>query len=111
MKKIIEHQTFDTANSRFIIGPHTILTQDNSDNTAVHEINFKFPIYLKDINDFFRRIDLIEYAEFDLNLTIKNPFIIRRTNSSFRINNAFLFVNEIKLNNSDNIEYLKMIDT
>ena len=73
-------------------------------------MNFKFLISLKDINDFFRKIDLIEYAEFDINLTYKNPFINRRANSTFRINNAFLYVNEIKLNNSDNIKYLKMID-
>ena len=111
LKKITNHENINNDNSRFIIGPHNILTQDNADNTAKHEIYFKFPIYLKDINDFFRKIDLIEYAEFDINLTIKNPFIIRRANSTFRINNAFLYVNEIKLNDSDNIKYLKMIDT
>ena len=111
LKKIINHSTINNTNSRFISDPHTILTQDNDDNTAKHTINFKFPIYLKDINDFFRKIDLLEFAEFDINLKIKNPFIISRANSSFRINNAFLYVNEIKLNNSDNIKYLKMIDT
>ena len=111
LKKITDHETINNDNNRFIIGPHTILTQDNKDKDARHPINFKFPIYLKDINDFFRKIDLLEFAEFDINLTIKNPFIISRANSSFRINNAFLYVNEIKLNNSDNIKYLKMIDT
>ena len=110
LKKITNHQTINNDNSRFITKPHTILTQDNADNTAKHTINFKFPIYLKDINDFFRKIDLLEFAELDINLTIKNPFIISRVNSSFRINNAFLYVNEIKLNNSYNIKYLKMID-
>ena len=111
MKKITDHSTINNDNNRFITSPHTILTQDNADNTATHTINFKFPIYLKDINHFFRKIDLLEFAEFDINLRIKNPFIITRANSSFRINNAFLYVNEIKLNNSDNIKYLKMIDT
>ena len=110
-KKITNHETINNTNNRFITGPHTILTQDNDDNTAKHTINFKFPIYLKDINDFFRKINLLEFAEFDINLKIKNPFIFTRANSSFRINNAFLYVNEIKLNNSDNIKYLKMIDT
>ena len=110
LKKITDHSTINNTNSRFITSPHTILTQDNNDNTAKHTINFKFPIYLKDINNFFRKIDLLQFAEFDINLTIKNPFIISRANSSFRINNAFLYVNEIKLNNSDNMKYLKMID-
>ena len=110
LKKITNHETINNTNNRFITGPHTILTQDNADNTATHTINFKFPIYLKDINDFFRKINLLEFAEFDINLKIKNPFKINRANSSFRINNAFLYINEIKLNNSDNIKYLKMID-
>ena len=110
LKKITNHETINNTNNRFITAPHTILTQDNDDNTAKHTINFKFPIYLKDINDFFRKIDFLEFAEFDINLKIKNPFIFTRANSSFRINNAFLYVNEIKLNNSDDIKYLKMID-
>ena len=111
LKKITDHTNINNDNNRFITGPHTILTQDNADNTAKHTINFKFPIYLKDINDFFRKINLLEFAEFDINLKIKNPFIFTRANSSFRINNAFLYINEIKLNNSDNIKYLKMIVT
>ena len=111
LKKITDHSTINNDNNRFITGPHTILTQDNADNTAKHTINFKFPLYLKDINDFFRKINLLEFAEFDINLRIKNPFIHTRANSSFRINNAFLYINEIKLNNSDNIKYLKMINT
>ena len=111
LKKITNHETINNTNNRFITGPHTILTQNNADNTATHVINFKFPIYLKDINDFFRKVDILEFAEFDINLRIKNPFIHTRANSSFRINNAFLYINEIKLNNSDNIKYLKMINT
>ena len=111
LKKITDHSTINNTNNRFITGSHTILTQDNADNTAKHTINFRVPIYLKDINDFFRKIDLLEFAEFDINLKIKNPFIFTRANSSFRINNAFLYINEIKLNNSDNIKYLKTIDT
>ena len=110
LKKITDHSTINNTNSRFITENHIILTQDNDNKDARHTINFKFPIYLKDINDFFRKIDLLEFAEFDINLTIKNPFIISRPNSTFKINNAFLYVNETKLNNSDNIKYLKMID-
>ena len=111
LKKITNHENINNTNNRFITDTHTILTQDNVDNTATHVINFKFPIYLKDINDFFRKVDILEFAEFDINLRIKNPFIHTRANSSFRINNAFLYINEIKLNNSDNIKYLKMINT
>ena len=83
LKKITDHEAINNDKNRFIITPHTILTQDNANNDARHTISFKFPIYLKDINDFFRKIDLLEFAEFDINLTIKNPFIISRVNKFF----------------------------
>ena len=34
LKKITNHETINNTNNRFITGPHTILTQDNADNTA-----------------------------------------------------------------------------
>ena len=34
LKKITDHKTINNDNDRFIIEPHTILTQDNADNTA-----------------------------------------------------------------------------
>ena len=64
----------------------------------------------KDINNFFRKIDLIHFGEFDITLSYKNPFIFARPNSNFTIESSFLFVNEIKLNESDNIKCLKMLD-
>ena len=76
-----------------------------------HEFVFKFPVFLKDINNFFRKIDIISFGEFDINLSYKNPFIFTRANSTFNLVSAYLYVNEIKLNDSDNVKYLKMIDS
>ena len=45
-----------------------------------------------------------------MTLSYKNPFIFTRANSNFTIESAFLYVNEIKFNESDNIKYLKMTD-
>ena len=92
-------------NNKFLI-----TTNIANDDTTNHEIIFKIPIFLKDINNFFRKIDLIHFGEFDITLSYKNPFIFTRPNSNFNIESAFLYVNEIKLNDSDNIKYLKMLD-
>ena len=48
-----------------------------ADNTTNHEITFKFPIFLKDISNFFNKIDIINFGEFDIQMTYKNPFILK----------------------------------
>ena len=68
-------------------------------------------MFLKDINNFFKKIDIISFGEFDINLSNKNPFIFTRANSSFNLASAYLYVDEIKLSDSDNVKYLKMIDS
>ena len=110
MMKIVSHEKNDSTTNRFFIRSN-ILQEDNGTNTAQHELVYRFPIFLKDINDFFRKIDIINNADFDINISYKNPFIISRANSSFKLNIAYLYANEISLNNSDNIKYLKMLDT
>ena len=82
-----------------------------TDNTTNHEITFKFPIFLKDIKNFFRKIDIVNFGEFDIRLTYKNPFIFKRNTSTFNIVSAYLYVNEIKLSDSDNVKFLKMLNS
>ena len=82
-----------------------------NDNTTNHELTFKFPIFLKDINNFFRKIDIVNFAEFDIQMTYKNPFIFKRNTSIFNVVSAYLCTNEIKLSDSDNIKFLKMVNT
>ena len=82
-----------------------------TDNTSNHEITFKFPIFLKDINNFFRKIDIVNFGEFDILITYKNPFIFKRNDSIFNIVSAYLYVNEIKLNDIDNVKYFKMLNS
>ena len=75
-----------------------------------HFIDFKIPIYLRDISDFFRKLDIIQFAEFQINLKlIHNMLSSSRDNIKYTINNAFLYTEEIKLNDTDNIKYLKML--
>ena len=105
-RKIDLVSTINVNNNKFLNTPNI-----STDNTTKHEIIFKFPIFLKDVNNFFRKIDLIHFGEFDITLSYKNPFIFTRPNSNFNIESALLYVNEIKLNEYDNIRYLKMLES
>ena len=44
-------------------------------------------------------------------MSYKNPFIFKRNTSIFNIVSAYLYVNEIILSNSDNIKFLKMLNS
>ena len=106
LNKIDDSSDLNINNNKFIITSNYA-----NDNTTNHEITFKFPIFLKDINNFFRKIDIINFGEFDIQMTYKNPFIFKRNTSTFNVVSAYLYVNEIKLSDSDNIKYLKMLNS
>ena len=51
------------------------------------------------MNNFFRKIDIIHFGEFDITLSYENSFIFTNiANSTFTIESTFLYVNEIELN-------------
>ena len=106
LNKIDDSSDLNINNNKFVITSNFA-----ADNTTNHEITFKFPIFLKDMNNFFRKIDIINFGEFDIQMTYKNPFIFKRNNSTFNVVSAYLYVNEVKLSDSDNIKYLKILNS
>ena len=106
LKKIDNASNITVNNNKFLIN-----ITPTTDNTKKHEFKFRFPIFLKDINDFFRKIDIINFDEFDVRLTYKNPFIFKRPNSTFTIISADLYINELTLSKSDKVKFLKMLNT
>ena len=106
LNKIDDSSDLNINNNKFIITSNYA-----ADNTTNHEITLKFPIFLKDINNFCRKIDIINFGEFNIQMTYKNPFIFKRNTSTFNVVSAYLYVNEIKLSDSDNIKYLKMLNS
>ena len=44
-------------------------------------------------------------------MTYKNPFIFKRNTSTFNVVSAYLYANEVKLSDSDNIKFLKMLNS
>ena len=76
---------------------------DGKDTTSkFHYINFEIPIFLKDISEFFRKVTVLKFAEFNINLKfIDNMIISFRENVETTIKSCYLFVKEVKLHEND----------
>ena len=76
-----------------------------------HYVNFKIPIFLKDISDFFKKVDLLKFAEFSIDISFIDKIIIsKRDNITTTIKSCYLYVEEIKLSDEDHIRYLKLLN-
>ena len=106
LNKVDDSSDLNITNNKFLI-----TSNFTNDVTTNHELTFKFPIFLKDINNFFRNIDIVNFGEFDIQMSYENPFIFKRNASTFNVVSAYLYVNEIKLSDSDNIKFLKMLNS
>ena len=79
--------------------------------TTNHFIDFEIPIFLKDISSFFNNIDIMHYAEFDILINlIDELFVSKREGVTYDIKSAHLILEEIKLNEEDELQYLKKLD-
>ena len=85
--------------------------EDDDISDKFHYVNFKIPIFLKDISDFFKKVDLIKFGEFNIDISFIDKIIIsKRDNITTTIKSCFLYVEEIKLSDEDHIRYLKLIN-
>ena len=82
-----------------------------NDVTTNQFIDLDIPIFLKDISSFFNNIDIMHYAEFDIIINlIDELFVSKRDGITYDIKSAHLIVEEIKLNEEDELQYLKKLD-
>ena len=89
--------------------PGQEVDEDTSDK--FHYVDFKIPIYLKDTSNFFRNVDILKYAEFNINISfIDTLFVSKRENTKSKIKSCKLYVEEIQLHDEDQIKYLKMLN-
>ena len=103
--------SLNITNNKFISKETYFTKRENEDETKPHYITFKIPIFLKDISDYFRKIDFIQFGEFNINIQlIDNIFVVSREGCTYEIKNVYLYTEEVKLTDSDNIKYLKMLD-
>ena len=85
--------------------------EDDDISDKFHYVNFKIPIFLKDISDFFKKVDLIKFAEFNIDISFIDKMIIsKRENITTTIKSCYLYVEEIKLSDEDHIRYLKLLN-
>ena len=99
------------SSNEFITKETYFTKREDEDETKPHYITFKIPIFLSDVSDYFRKIDLIQLGEFNINIQlIDNIFVTSREGCTYKIKNAYLYTEEVKLTDSDNIKYLKMLD-
>ena len=85
--------------------------EKENDITTNHFIDFEIPIFLKDISSFFNNIDIMHYSEFDILINlIDELFVTNREGITYDIKSAHLIVEEIKLNEEDELRYLKKLD-
>ena len=102
--------TLNITNNKFITKDTYFTKQEEEDEIQPHYITFKIPIFLKDIADHFRKIDIIQFGEFNINIQlIDDIFVTSREGCTYEIKNAYLYTEEVKLTDSDNIKYLKML--
>ena len=85
--------------------------EDDDISDKFHYVNFKIPIFLKDISDFFQKLDLLKFAEFNIDISFIDKIIIsERDNIKTTIKSCFLYVEEIKLSDEDHNKYLKSLN-
>ena len=87
--------------------------QDDDEDTSnkFHYTNFEIPIFLKDISEFFRKVTVLKFAEFNINLKfIDNMIISSREGIKTTIKSCCLFVKEVELYENDHIKYLKVLN-
>ena len=103
--------TLNITNNTFITKETYSNKQEDENEIKPHYITFKIPIFLKDISDFFRKVDLIQFGEFNINMQLINGiFVTSREGCTYKIKNVYLYTEEVKLTDSYNIKYIKMLD-
>ena len=80
--------TINITNNKFITKETYFNKQEDDDEIKPHYITFKIPIFLK----------------------IDNIFITSRQGCTYKIKNAYLYIEEVKLTDNDNIKYLRMLN-
>ena len=81
--------------------------QDDDEDTTnkFHYINFKIPIFLKDISEFFKQVTVLKFAEFNIGLKFIDNMII----SSREGIETTIKLKEVELYENDHIRYIKML--
>ena len=71
----------------------------------------KFQYFYEIFQIFFKKVDLLKFAEFNIIISFIDKIIIsKRDNITTTIKSCFLYVEEVKLSDEDHIRYLKLLN-
>ena len=57
-----------------------------------HYVNFKIPIFLRDISDFFKKVDLLKFAEFNIDISFIDKIVIYKRDNIKKLLNRVFFM-------------------
>ena len=78
--------------------------EDDVISDKFHYVNFKIPIFLRDISDLFKKLDLLKFAKFNIDISFIDKIVIsKRDNIKTTIKSCLLYVEEVKLSDEDHI--------
>ena len=109
--KKVSSDGLNITDNKFITKDTYFTKEEDSDEEKNHFVDFEIPIFLKDISSFFKNIDIIHYGDFNIILNIIDElFVSSREGVIYDIKSAYLIVEEIKLDEEEEIRYLKKLD-
>ena len=108
----ISHRNMVKATGTLSIVNNLFITDKNysKNESEKHKLTFKIPIYLKDISNFFKNIGLINFGQFNINLSLIDNIISTARTYTYEIKSAYLIAEEIQLSDEDNIKYLRILN-
>ena len=67
------------------------IAEDDDISDKFHYVNFKIPVFLKDISEFFKKVDLLKFAEFNIDISFIDKIVIsKRADIKTTIKSCFL---------------------
>ena len=97
--------------NKFITKEAYFTKQEDDDKEENLFIDFEVPIFLKDISSFFRNIDIIHFGEFNITIDlIDELFTSSRDEITYEIKSAHLYIEEVKLDEEDELKYIKKLN-
>ena len=106
-----DSDSLNIIDNKFITKETYFSKQEDDDDEENHFIDFEIPIFLKEISSFFRKIDIIHFGEFNITIDlIDDLFTSSRDGITYEIKSAHLYVEEIKLDEEDELKYMKKLN-
>ena len=90
--KKVSSDGLNITDNKFITKNTYFTKEEDSDEEKSHFVDFEIPIFLKDISSFFKNIDIIHYAEFNILLDLIDELLY-----SYLVEKLLMILNQLIL--------------